>query len=535
MRGKLLARGVLGVATLSALVLTGCTGPKSDSGGSTKPSSLNVYLYQEPVGIFSPLAPSSGPDNQVQSFISEGLLGVDANYHLQPLLAQSYEVSKDATTFTFHLRTGLKWSDGQPFSSQDVLFTYQQLANPKTTSATAGSYSAVAGVSDFVAGKAKTISGFSAPDANTFVIKAAKPNIGLLPLIGTAFIIPKHILGKDNPTQLANASFFRAPKVSIGPYQFVAYKTNQYVQVTANKYYRSPAKIKTVFLKPMTSDVATAQLGNGGIDVASYSPTDLKTVAGFKDVTTQEKAGAGFVRIALNQSKSYFKDVRVRQAFLYAVDRQQIVKSVLAGKGTVQNSDFFAANSPGDLNPYAHDAAKAKQLLQQAGWDFSRTVKLQWVHGQRDRDETAQIVQSQLGAVGVKVKLVNIEAAQITETYTKKTYDMVLYGGGNYAVDSSSVNVVTACAQQYPNGGNINFFCDEKLDALMAQANSTVDSAQRQSLYQQAAREENAQADLMWIYDPTGLWGVNKRLKGFQAAGSQDANFWNPASWSISD
>jgi ABC-type transport system substrate-binding protein len=534
MKGNLLMRGAVGLAAVSAIALTGCTGPSSGSDGGKKPSALNIYLYQEPVGIFGPLAPSSGPDNQVQSFISEGLLGVDPSYKLQPRLAESYDVSNDAKTFTFHLRPGLKWSDGKPLTSADVLFTYRSLANPKTTSATAGSYSAVAGVADFVAGKASTISGFSAPDKNTFVIKAAKPDFGLMALIGTAFIIPEHVLGKDSPEALAKDKFFRTPTVSSGPYQFVDYKTNQFVHVTANKYYRSPAKIKDVFLKPMTSDVATAQLGNGGIDIASYSPTDLKTVASFKDVTTQEKAGAGFVRIALNQSKSYFKDARVRQAFLYAIDRKQILKSVLAGKGSVQLSDFYAGNAPDGLNDYAQDVAKAKQLLQAAGWDSNRTINLQWVHGQRDRDETAAIIQSQLGAVGVKVKLVNIEGAQITETYAKKTYDMTLYGGGNYAIDSSSINVVTACAQQFPNGGNINYFCDPKLDSLMAQANGTVDATQRMSMYNQAAIEENAQADLMWLYDPSGLWGVNKRVHGFQASGSQDANFWNPAGWSLS-
>jgi ABC-type transport system substrate-binding protein len=529
-----LATGAIGAAALGALVLTACSGPSSTGDSSSKSSALNVYLYQEPVGVFSPLAPASGPDNQVQSFISQGLLGVDPSYHLQPVLAQSYDVSADATTFTFHLRPGLKWSDGQPLTSKDVLFTYNALANPKTGSAAAGSFTAVQGGSDVASGKASTVSGLSAPDDNTFVIRATKPDFGLLAQIGTAFIIPQHILGKDTPEQLGKDPFFRHPTVSDGPYKFVDYKTNQYVHVTANPNFRTPPKIKDVYLKPMTSDVATAQLGNGGIDIASYSPSDMKTVKGFKDVITQVKPGAGFVRIALDQAKPYFKDVRVRQAFLYAIDREQIVKSVLNGQGSVQLSDFYAKNAPSDLNPYGYNPAKAKELLRAAGWDSHRTVELEWVHGQRDRDQTAQIVQSQLGAVGVKVKLVNIEAAQITDTYAKKTYDMVLFGGGNYAVDSWSVNVITACAMQYPNGGNNEYFCDPKLDSLMEQANATADESQRTELYHQAAARENAQADIMWLYDPSGLWGVNKRVHGFQAPGSQDANFWDPGSWSIS-
>jgi ABC-type transport system substrate-binding protein len=505
------------VAALMITVLAGCTGPRNPSGpGAT---SLNVYLYQEPAGLFSPLAPSSGPDNQVMAFLHEGLLGVDPNYELQPRLAESYEVSEDAMTFTFTLREGLQWSDGTPFTAKDVLFTYELLADPGTTSATAGNYAAVAG--------------FSAPDDNTFVIKATTPNYGLVSLIGTAAIVPEHILSGIAPEAVAKDPYFRAPKVTIGPYMFVEYKTNQYVHVTANPRYRTPAKIKDVYLKPMTSDSATAQLGNGGIDIASYSPTDLGTVQGFTGVSTQEKPGAGFVRIGLNQSKDFFTDVRVRQAFLYAVDREQIVATVLAGKGEVRLSDFAPDNAPNDLNAYAYDPDKAKRLLTEAGWDFNRTVNLQWVAGQRDRDATATIVQNQLAAVGVKVNLVNVQAAQIAKTFQDKSYDMMLYGGGNYAVDSSTVNNITACSLHYPTGGNINFFCDPTLDDLMTRANATTDEAERKSLYEDAARRENEQADLMWLYSPDGLWGVNDRVKGFQAPGSQDSAFWDPASWSL--
>ncbi|GLY87061.1 ABC transporter substrate-binding protein [Actinoallomurus iriomotensis] len=527
--------GALGAAVLAAVSAAACTGPAPDSasGSASGKSAINVYLYQEPAGIFSPLAPSNGPDNQVMSFLDQGLLAVDPNYKLQPQLAQSYDVSSDAKTFTFHLRQGLKWSDGQPFTAQDVLFSYRLLADPKSTSATAGSYAAVEGVSDFVSGKAKTISGFSAPDDHTFVIKAAKPDIGLLAQISVAYVLPKHVLGDVPVAQVAKNPYFRAPNVTLGPYKFVDYKTNQYVHVTANPSYPSPAKIKDVYLKPMTSDVATAQLGNGGMDIASFSPADLKTVQGFKNIAVQEKAGAGFVRIALNQSKSYFKDVRVRQAFLYAIDRKALVAKVLGGKATVQNSDFFAGNTPAGINEYAYDPQKAKSLLQAAGWDPNRTVELQWVPGQRDRDATTTIVQSQLGAVGVKVKLKQAQAAEVPTTYAKKSYDMTLYGGGNYAVDSWNVNVITACDQQFPKGGNIVWFCDKKLDEQMAKANGTADDGQRKALYDQAVLEENAQADLMWLYDPTGLWAVNKRIKGFQAAGSQDSPFWNPAGWSL--
>lgn len=523
-RSRLIA---LAGAVVAAMLAAACTGPKSATNsattgatGASSSGSLNIYLYQEPSGTFSPLAPANGPDTQVMSLIDQSLLAADPNYKLQPRLAASYpDVSPDAKTFTFHLRTGLKWSDGKPFTSQDVLFTYQLLANPKSTSATVGNYAGVK---------------FKAPDDHTFVMTSAEPNAGLLAQIGVAYILPKHILGNVPVDKVANNAYFKHPTVTLGPYKFVDYKPSQYVHVTANPDYASPVKIKDIYLKPMTSDVATGQLGNGGIDIASFSAADLKTVQGFKNVDIQQVPGAGFVRIALNQTKPYFKDVRVRQAFLYAVDRAQIVAKVLSGKAAVQNSDFYYKNVPSSLNPYSYDPHKAKSLLQQAGWDFGRTVTLEWIAGTRDRDATTTIVQSQLGAIGVKVKLKQVQSADIQTSYDKKSFDMVLYGGGNYAVDSWNVNVIAGCDQAYPNGGNIDWFCDKKFDKLMSQANSTTDKAKSKRLYDRAAVEENAQADLMWLYDPMGLWGVNKRVQGFQAPGSQDSAFWNPAGWSLS-
>lgn len=529
--------GGLCAATCAAL-LAACTGPASTAGGgasasaSGSNSTLNMFLYQNPAGVFSPLAPASGPDQQTMSLIYEGLLGVDNNYQLQPEIASSYDVSPDSTTFTFHLRPGLKWSDGQPLTSADVLFTYDVMANPKSGSATAANYTAVQGVSAFVAGKASSISGFSAPNPTTFVIKATSPDVGLLALIGTVDILPKHILGNVPVAQLGNDPYFHAPTVASGPFKFVTFKPNQYVEVTANPEYRDPAKIKTIFLKPMTNDSATAELSNGELDIASFPATDLSTVQGFKNVTIDQGTSAGFVRIVLNQRKSYFQNVLVRQAFLYAVNRAQIVSKVLYGKGSVQNSDFFGPDDPSGMNSYPYDPAKAKQLLTQAGWDFSRTITLQWVPGQADRDAAATIVQSELAAIGVKVALHQETAAEAASLST--SFDMDMYGGGNYATSPWSVNAITNCSAAYPNGANNQAFCDPTLDKMMASANAIADPTARAAAYDKAILQENKDADEMWLYDPDGLWGVSSRVHGFKAPGASADPFWDPAAWSLS-
>lgn len=535
-------RSGLGLLLAVALLVAGCTGPQTsgntpsgDSGGGDGPSgTANIYLYQEPNGTFGPLAPASGPDNQVNSLIFQGLLAADPDFELQPILAESFEVSDDAKTFTFKLKPDLQWSDGEPLTSADVMFTYNLMANPQSKSATAGSYTGVKGAKAVADGKADTVSGFTAPDEQTFVIEGTEPNYGLLALIGQTYILPEHVLGDLPVDKVADNEYFKKPTVTSGPFSFSEYKTGQYIHVVANPEANPVPKIKEIFLKPMTSDVATAQLGNGGIDVATVSPLDLETLQDFDQVEVQEKLGAGFIRIGLNQSKAYFKDKRVRQAFLYAVNRTELVDKVLGGKAEVQNSDFYQPEAPDDLNTYAYDPAKAKQLLKDADWDPKQEITIVWIAGQRDRDASATIVQSQLKEVGVNVKLKKVQAAELMDSYTKKSFDMVLYGGGNYATDPWNVDVIAGCDQHFPSGGNINYFCNEEFDSVMKKANGTVDDDERAALYADAARISNEEADLFWLYSPYGLWAVNKRLKGFQAPGSQEVPFWDPASWSLS-
>jgi peptide/nickel transport system substrate-binding protein len=538
---KKLTRFGLGLCIALVLAITACTGPTTETpggpgtGGASQAGggTVNIYLYQEPAGIFGPLAPASGPDGQVNSLIFQGLMAADPNFELQPVLAEKVDVSSDAKTFTFKLKPGLKWNDGTPLTSADVLFTFNLAANPKSKSAAAGLFASVAGAKDVADGKSDTVSGLSAPDDQTFVVKAAEPNYGLLAQLAPISILPKHVLGDLPLTEVYDNDYFRNPKVTSGPFKFVEYKTSQYVHVVANPEANPAPKLSEIYLKPMTSDVATAELGNGGLDIATVSPLDLETLTGFDQVGLQEKLGAGFVRIGINQSRDYFKDERVRQAFLYAVNRADLVDKVLNGKAVVQNSDFYTPRAPKDLNDYAYDPAKAKQLLADAGWDSGREIDLMWVPGQRDRDSSATIVQSQLKEVGVNVKLRQVQPSEIAKIYGDKDFDMVLYGGGNYAISSNNVAVITSCESHYPKGGNINYFCDPELDKIMKQANGTVDEAKRDELYAKAAHLSNQKADLFWLYSPYGLWAVNKRIQGFEAPGSQEVPFWNPAGWSV--
>src|SRR5688500_17752608 len=130
-------RWITAAVLAAGLVVSGCAGPQPALGAAGEGGSVSIVLYQKPK-LFSPLEPAHGPDQQVMSLIYQSLMTSNADLELVPQLAEKVDVNDDATEFTFHLRKGLKWSDGEPFTSADVLFTHQALANPKSGSAALG-------------------------------------------------------------------------------------------------------------------------------------------------------------------------------------------------------------------------------------------------------------------------------------------------------------------------------------------------------------------------------------------------------------
>lgn len=531
-------RRLLAIAMASVLVagVAACSDP-TNGGSAGKGTDLSVYLYQKPKR-FSPLDSFAGAEGQVMSLVFDNLVSVNANYQFEPRLAQSWDISPDSKTYTFHLRKGSKWSDGKPLSSADVLFSFQLLANPAVSDGMAGRLADVVGVKDFTSGKAKTIAGFSAPDPDTFVVRLNSPNRGLLSNIagGTyAYVLPQHILGSIPIDKIKDDPFWNKPTVGAGPYTFVQYRTDQYVEVVRNPNFRQPASINRIFLKTITSDVATAQLGTGELSLAQVSATDAKTVQGMSGIkTVSQKGGNGFVRVAVNQTQQRFKDPRVRQAMLYALDRKQFVQKSLAGFGLVPNTSLMGKFVPAGIDDYAYNPTKAKALLAAAHWDSSKPVSLAWIPGTRDRDDFVTLAQSQLNAVGIKVVPKQVQAAELGQLQEKATFDLTLFGGGLYTVDGSSVAPILSCKSIPLKAGNISRFCDPKIDALLDQAVGEPDDAKRLGLYQQVAKLDNQESSYLWAYSPDTIWAYNGRLTGFTGHGNFTLVFWNAYEWKLS-
>lgn len=536
---------VAGLAGL-ALMATACSGGGGDdppagngSGETGEPAGsrdVKVQLYQAPTE-FNPLISSFGPNHLLEQLHWDSLLSVTADDEYGPRLAESWEVSDDGTTWTFHLRDDVTWSDGEPFTADDVLFTFNLYANPASGSANVGKFANVKGAAAVADGKADAVSGLTAPDEHTFVIELKEPNVAFLielvqPIM---FILPEHVVSEFPLEGLSENPFFREPTVGIGPYVFEQWVTDDEVELHANPEYHTELNLDRVFAQYLSTDVATAQLETGEIDYAQVAAPDVARVEGIDGVTLHRTDGPGVMALHTAFDSGKLADKRVRQAIMYAIDREALVEEVLAGEGKVVDTLVHgpAWAVPDGLTHYTYDPDKARDLLAEAGWDPKTEVRLEIVPGQRDRDTTMTIVAAQLQEVGINAKVTQYEAAQLSEAINvKRDFDLFISGYGLFTIEPAAMNARLMCEQI--GGANASAYCNEDLDALLEQGMATTDQAQREAVYAEAQRLFNEEVPIFVLYVPSTLAATSDRLQGFELNPSITDAFWNAAEWSVS-
>jgi peptide/nickel transport system substrate-binding protein len=476
---------------------------------------------------------------QISFLFLDKLLTVADDWSLQPRLAERWETGSDGKSVTFFLRKGMKWSDGAPLTARDIQFTFKSTMDVRTAAAP-GPTSIIKGYQDFRDGKIASPPGLVIVDDTTFRLEFDTPNAGFVPSISfLGFqILPEHILGSVDPTQLEQHPFFQNPTVASGPFKFVKYETDQFIQVERNpNFWGPPAKLERIFVHIATSDVATAQLQKGEILHTQISVTDTDTLKNAPGVKVANKPAAGIFVMAPMFDGTKFNNKLVRQALVYAIDREGIVKQVLKGYGRVVNSHIIGpewALNP-NLNKYEYNPDKARALLKEAAWDANTPVVINWMAGQggRDVENSLLIAQSQLQAVGIKADFQPLERGPLLEAITGRKFDLVSYGGGVYTVDPDSTSYVLMCQFIQPKGANNAGYCNPNVDRLFLEGRAATDQAQRAKAYQEASALINDDVSHVWLFVADAIYGYSDKLQGLKPHGDFNSAYWNAHEWSV--
>jgi peptide/nickel transport system substrate-binding protein len=497
-------------------------------------------LWSKPA-ILSPLFSTSGSEQQVNRLVLGSVFKLNATLEPVPDLAESWEVSEDSKTFTFVLREGLTWNDGTPLTVDDIIFTVERAADARTGSNLKGRMSNIEGAVAYGNQEADSISGLTKVDDRTLTITLANPDAAFMTSLGvfSGFcVLPKHALEGIAPEAMKENPFSLAPTVGAGPYNFVRYETDQFVELAVNPtYWGERPAVDRIFMTIATPDVAVAQLQRGELDLMTMPVDEADRLKNDPSIKIVSVRSPSISQIGINNNREFFKDKRVRQAMMYAIDRQGIVDTIMFGQAEVVNSPIIGPDWVGtpEVNLYPFDPEMAKSLLAEAGWDPNQAVEMIYVAGPKEQEAYGAVIQQQLRDVGMNVNLVLVESAELRRRYIEENdYDLFLFGGGQYRAEPSLTAIYYHSKNLTPAGGNGTHYVNPEIDQLLDAAVAVSDRAARAEIYHQIAKIINEDVPTIFLWSPYSIYGVSQRLQGFEPPSYSTSVLWNAEGWSVS-
>ena len=510
----------------ATMLTTGCGGKKTASGGAAgKDKPLFIGMTNAPSG-FNPVLCADAAGKWVISYMYDSLLGQPEVNKFTPHLALSIDTT-DKQTYTIKLNPKAKWSDGKPITADDVVFTFNLIANPKVASSRGRYIKMLEGLDSNGKLKAEgTIPGLVAKDATTVEFKCKTPldpNYvkGLLGF--DVAIVPKHVFEKIDPTKIASSTAATAPTVFSGPYKFVKYVTNDHVELAANEnYVNGTPKIKKVFIKIENGTNLVVDLKAGKVQMIAGDGIGMVPI---KDIDMLKKESKLTVKaspapstqllVANNTNPAY--NVHFRRALTHAINRQQIVDQLYKGYAHVNPTIYSEASSVYDKNikPLAYDVEAAKKELAQSGYDTSKKITLLVPIGNVLREQSADLIQQNLKAIGLTVELQKLDFPTMHSRAMKGDFEMLLIGLTQPADPDYSNYYMPGSA------GNYSHTNDAKLTALLNEGAAKTDFNERKVIYQQIQQYIKDNQFVTSLYAQNYFIIQDKSLSG----GIKD--FWN--------
>jgi peptide/nickel transport system substrate-binding protein len=490
--------------------------------------------------VFNPLRTTDDNSLRALEFMWRPLAWWDDDLKFQPLLAESWSISSDGLTWTFNLRRNVRWSDGTPFTANDVALTWKLLAHKATGGIWVGALRNIKGVNEYFDGKATDVEGIEVVSPNTLRVRlvAAVPEAMFLQDI-QYFILPSHILRAYPPDRVNDAPFWSKPNVSIGPYIFEEYVTDQFIRLRKNpQYWQGAPAIDEVIIRLGTTDSLIAGLEKGEIDLFAIPPTEAARLKSLSHLTIHTMKGASYNRLLhINTGRPYLSDKRVRQAMAYAIDRPGIVQTAYEGYGVIVTSPSKAAWAvPPNEPKYALDVEKAKQLLKEANWNAAQEITMLVSSSSSLAQRVAAIIRESLGAIGMRVKVESVDSPTVFTRAQRFEYDLVDIGW-SFNGDPNEIARVYWSENVPPAGWNIMKYKNARVDELFKQGRVTLDPQRRTAIYRELQSILADELPAIVLLRQDFLWGINNRVKGVNIRKYRKealpTDTWNVHTWRI--
>ncbi|MBU2193594.1 MAG: ABC transporter substrate-binding protein [Alphaproteobacteria bacterium] len=453
--------------------------PAAKQGGSI------VITYKDDVAT---LDPAIGYDWQNWSMIKsifDGLMDYKpGTTELRPGLAESYEISEEGQTFTFKLRSGVKFHNGREMTADDVKYSLDRVTNPKTQSPGAGFFGSIKGFDEITAGSTETLSGVTVVDPMTVKIELSRPDATFLHVMALNFasVVPQEAVAE------AGADFGKKP-VGTGAFKLGEWTIGQRLVFARNEdYWRKglPYLDQITFEVGQEPIVALLRLQKGEVDV----PGDGIPPAKFQEVMADPEQKARVVEggqlhtgyITMNVEMAPFDKKEVRQAVNMAINKDRVVQII--NNRAIPANQPLPPSMPGYDNAYegyAYDPEKAKAMLAEAGLGDGFETEL-FVMNTDPNPRIAQAIQQDLSAVGIKASIQSLAQANVIAAGGEKDQAPMIWSGGmawiaDFPDPSNFYGPILGCAGAVEGGWNWSWYCNEDLDKMATEADSVTDPA----------------------------------------------------------
>lgn len=470
---------------------------------------------------------SGAADDRVRTLMFNSLIKKNEKFEYVGEIGD-FKIGDDSLTIVYTLKDGIKFQNGKPLTSADVKYTFETMFASSGTKRLSF-FETVPDETDPEKKKTKLVSHFTSietPDSKTIVFKVTRPALvnQTLSNFVTIPIIPEGT-GDSQKTH----------PIGSGPFKFVSYDSvNSIVTLEANAdYWEGAPKVPRLTVKTIPDASALQnELLSGGVDIApnptNLSPDSLKILNEAPTLKVEQGTGSNIQYIGFNTQATPFNDARIRQAVAYAIDREKIINELFRGQAKIAYSilpEESWAYTPG--TKYAYDPAKARQLLQEAGYK-GELVKFKFAAGNSAVKQYSEIILSSLREVGFNVEIETLELQALLDSLKNGQFQIntaIWIGGNQDPIFLRDLFASTESPERKPGGRNRARYSNPEFDKIIEEAVNTVDKAKAKELYVKAQEIVSRDLPLLPLWYPANTVIANKKIGNIKINASGDWSF----------
>jgi peptide/nickel transport system substrate-binding protein len=495
------------VLAAALAILPGCRGGDSNDAPDRR-TLIDSRDIEDPRSL-DPAQSTDVPTGRAVAYVFDGLVRFTSDARVEPALAERWEVSPNGLTYTFHLRRGVTFHDGTPFTARNVTRSFERVLSE---GARPWPLLPIKGARAFQADEVRSISGISAPNDSTVVITLAEP----LAVFITLLAMPVASIVPDSTP----ANFGERP-VGTGPWRLVDWRHDDYLRFARNTaYFDGAPKAESLMARIVPeASTAVAEFESRAVDVLFVPEGETQR---WRDDASRSRllhsaSGLRLFYVGINTRRGVLSDVRVRRAINHAMDVGTTLEQLMSGRGH-RAAGVIPPSLPGadtTRAPYAYDRAKAESLLKAAAYPEGTELEL-WHSQDATVSRLAQTIQGYLAAAGIRVKLVQRDGPSVREAARNGQTDLVLKDWWADYPDAENFLYPLLHSANVGAGGNVSFYMNAEYDRLVTRARRELNEATRVDLYRQADSIAFAEAPMLYLFFSTDLFAVQPWIHGFE-------------------